>query len=161
MMLYRKNDAPLDFDFAKVTEQSKDNPVFYVQYATARCHSVFRQAAEQLGGETFDRETLGAAASNLSDEAEIAMVKKLAEYPRLIEGAALAHEPHRIAFYLYDVASAFHALWNRGTDNSDLRLLKVNDPVLTRARLGLVQAVLDVLRSGLTLLGTDAPEEMR
>ncbi|MEX0406583.1 arginine--tRNA ligase [Aquibium sp. LZ166] len=161
MMLYRKNDAPLDFDFAKVTEQSKDNPVFYVQYATARCHSVFRQAAEQLGGETFDRETLGAAASNLSDEAEIAMVKKLAEYPRLIEGAALAHEPHRIAFYLYDVASAFHALWNRGTDNSDLRFLKVNDPVLTRARLGLVQAVLDVLRSGLTLLGTDAPEEMR
>ncbi|APH72237.1 arginine--tRNA ligase [Aquibium oceanicum] len=161
MMLYRKNDAPLDFDFAKVTEQSKDNPVFYVQYASARCHSVFRQAAEQLSGESFDRETLSAATSNLTDEAEIAMIKKLAEYPRLIEGAALAHEPHRIAFYLYDVASALHALWNRGTDNPDLRFLKVNDPVLTKARLGLVQAVLYVLRSGLTLLGADAPQEMR
>ncbi len=161
MMLYRKNDAPLDFDFAKVTEQSKDNPVFYVQYASARCHSVFRQAEEQLPDVAFDRDALTAASGELADAAEIAMVKKLAEYPRLIEGAALAHEPHRIAFYLYDVASAFHALWNRGTDNPDLRFLKVNDPHLTKARLGLVQAVLDVLRSGLTLLGADAPQEMR
>jgi arginyl-tRNA synthetase len=161
MMLYRKNDAPLDFDFAKVTEQSKDNPVFYVQYASARCHSVFRQAAEQLEGESFDRGTLMAAADALTDEAEIAMVRKLAEWPRLVETAALAHEPHRIAFYLYDVASALHALWNRGTDNADLRFLKVNDPRLTHARLGLVRAVLDVITSGLGLLGADAPEEMR
>jgi arginyl-tRNA synthetase len=161
MMLYRKNDAPLDFDFAKVTEQSKDNPVFYVQYASARCHSVFRQAAEQLDGESFDRAALMAAVDALTDEAEIAMVRKLAEWPRLVETAALAHEPHRIAFYLYDVASALHALWNRGTDNPDLRFLKVNDPRLTHARLGLVRAVLDVITSGLGLLGADAPEEMR
>jgi arginyl-tRNA synthetase len=161
MMLYRKNDAPLDFDFAKVTEQSKDNPVFYVQYASARCHSVFRQAAEHFSGASFDRATLSGAVEALVDEAEIAMVRKLAEYPRIVEAAAAAHEPHRIAFYLYEVASALHGLWNRGTDNPDLRFLKVNDPISTNARLGLVRAVLDVLTSGLGLLGADAPEEMR
>ena len=161
MMLYRKNDAPLDFDFAKVTEQSKDNPVFYVQYASARCHSVFRQAAEQFGADALTRDRLTAAVQLLADEAEIALVKKIAEYPRLIESAAQAHEPHRIAFYLYDLASQFHALWNRGTDNPDLRFIKVNEPELTKARLGLVQAVLDVLSSGLGLLGAEAPEEMR
>jgi arginyl-tRNA synthetase len=161
MMLYRKNDAPLDFDFAKVTEQSKDNPVFYVQYASARSHSVFRMAIEQLGVEAVTRADSLAALARLTDDAEIAMIKKLAEYPRLIESAALAHEPHRIAFYLYDLASAFHGLWNRGTDNSDLRFIKVNDPELTHARLGLVQAVSDVIASGLALLGADAPEEMR
>jgi arginyl-tRNA synthetase len=161
MMLYRKSDAPLDFDFAKVTEQSKDNPVFYVQYASARTHSVFRQAAEQLGVSEFDRAKLIAALPRLADEGEIGLVKKLAEYPRLIEAAALAHEPHRLAFYLYDLASAFHAHWNRGTENLDLRFIKVNDPELTYARLGLVQAVSDVLTSGLALIGADAPEEMR
>ncbi|AZO62540.1 MAG: arginine--tRNA ligase [Mesorhizobium sp.] len=161
MMLYRKNDAPLDFDFAKVTEQSKDNPVFYVQYASARCHSVFRQASEQLGEANFDRDRLVASVASLTDEGEIGLIRKLAEYPRLIESAALALEPHRLAFYLYDLASSFHAHWNRGTDNPDLRFVKVNDPQLTYARLGLVQAVLDVLTSGLTLIGADAPTEMR
>jgi arginyl-tRNA synthetase len=161
MMLYRKNDAPLDFDFAKVTEQSKDNPVFYVQYASARTHSVFRQAREQLGSEDFGRAGLKAAAHRLTDEGEIGLVKKLAEYPRMIEQAAQSHEPHRLAFYLYDLASAFHAHWNRGTENVDLRFVKVNDPELTHARLGLVQAVSDVLTSGLALIGADAPIEMR
>jgi len=162
MMLYRKSDAPLDFDFAKVTEQSKDNPVFYVQYASARCHSVFRQAREQLGvtGE-FSREAMAAAADRLSDEGEIALIRKLAEYPRLIEQAAIAQEPHRLAFYLYELASAFHSQWNRGTETADLRFVKVNDPELTHARLGLVQAVLDVLSSGLAIVGAEAPAEMR
>jgi arginyl-tRNA synthetase len=161
MMLYRKSDAPLDFDFAKVTEQSKDNPVFYVQYASARCHSVFRQAHEQLGLAAFPRGDLAAGADLLTDESELALIRKLAEYPRMIEGAAGSHEPHRIAFYLYDLASAFHAQWNRGTDNPDLRFVKVNDHKLSIARLGLVQAVSDVLTSGLGLIGADAPTEMR
>ncbi|THF58320.1 arginine--tRNA ligase [Ollibium composti] len=161
MMLYRKSDAPLDFDFAKVTEQSKDNPVFYVQYASARCHSVFRQAGEQFPGETFDRAALKDAVAGLTDEGEIGLIRKLAEYPRLIEQAALAQEPHRLAFYLYDLASAFHAHWNRGTENPGLRFVKVNDRQSTYARLGLVQAVADVLTSGLTLIGADAPTEMR
>jgi arginyl-tRNA synthetase len=161
MMLYRKNDAPLDFDFAKVTEQSKDNPVFYVQYASARCHSVFRQAGEQFPDEKFEREALVKALALLADEGEIALVRKLAEYPRLIEQAALALEPHRLAFYMYDLASTFHAHWNRGTENPDLRFVKVNDRQSTYARLGLVQAVSDVLTSGLTLIGADAPREMR
>jgi len=161
MMLYRKNDAPLDFDFAKVTEQSKDNPVFYVQYASARCHSVFRQAREQLGGEIPPRETLAAARHRLSDEGELGLVRKLAEYPRLIEQAASSMEPHRLAFYLHELASAFHTHWNRGTETSGLRFVKVNDPELTHARLGLVQAVADVLMSGLALIGAEAPKEMR
>ena len=161
MMLYRKNSEPLDFDFAKVTEQSKDNPVFYVQYASARCHSVFRQAKEQMGIAEPDRKALSAAVSGLSDEGEIGLIRKLAEYPRLIEQAASSQEPHRLAFYLYDLASSFHAHWNRGTDNPDLRFIKVNDPQLTIARLGLVQAVADVLTSGLTLVGAEAPKEMR
>lgn len=160
MMLYRKNGEPLDFDFAKVTEQSKDNPVFYVQYASARCHSVFRQAAEQLGA-LPGRGEMKAAAHLLTDEGEIGLVRKLTEYPRLIEAAAQAMEPHRLAFYLYDLAQAFHAHWNRGTDNPDLRFVKVNEPELTRARLGLVRAVADVLTSGLALVGADAPQEMR
>ncbi|ERU00609.1 arginyl-tRNA synthetase [Brucella sp. 04-5288] len=161
MMLYRKNDAPLDFDFAKVTEQSKDNPVFYVQYASARCHSVFRQAADQLGLVDLDRVAMGSHFEKLTDESEIALVRKLAEYPRLIESAAIHQEPHRLAFYLYDLASSFHSQWNRGTENPDLRFIKVNDPDLSLARLGLVQVVSDVLTSGLTIIGADAPTEMR
>jgi arginyl-tRNA synthetase len=161
MMLYRKNSEPLDFDFAKVTEQSKDNPVFYVQYASARCHSVFRQAKEQLGTDWIDEAAMKAAAHRLTDEGELALIRKLVEYPRLIESAALAQEPHRLAFYLYDLASALHGHWNRGTDNNDLRFIKVNDPELTRARLGMVQAVSNVLSSGLALVGADAPSEMR
>lgn len=161
MMLYRKSDAPLDFDFAKVTEQSKDNPVFYVQYASARCHSVFRQAREQLPQGDFGREALAGYGHLLTDEGEVGLIRKLAEYPRMIESAALAHEPHRVAFYLYDLASTLHSLWNRGTDNADLRFVKVNSPELTYARLGLVQAVSDVLSSGLALIGAAAPAEMR
>ncbi len=161
MMLYRKSDAPLDFDFAKVTEQSKDNPVFYVQYASARTHSVFRQAAEQLGAANLDRAALARHVHLLRDEGEIGLIRKLAEYPRVIEQAAQALEPHRLAFYLYDLASSFHAQWNRGTENPDLRFVKVNDPELSHARLGLVQAVSDVLTSGLALIGAEAPTEMR
>ena len=161
MMLYRKSSEPLDFDFAKVTEQSKDNPVFYVQYASARCHSVFRQAKEQLGEDWIERGTMKEAARLLTDEGELSIVRKLAEYPRLIESAAQSMEPHRLAFYLYDLAQTFHGHWNRGTDNSDLRFIKVNEPELTHARLGLVQAVADVLASGLALVGAEAPAEMR
>ncbi len=161
MMLYRKNDAPLDFDFAKVTEQSKDNPVFYVQYASARTHSVFRQAAEQLGAANLDRTALARRVHLLTDEGEVGLIRKLAEYPRVVEQAAQALEPHRLAFYLYDLASSFHAQWNRGTENPDLRFVKVNDPELSHARLGLVQAVSDVLTSGLALIGAEAPTEMR
>src|SRR5690606_27579205 len=106
MMLYRKNDAPLDFDFAKVTEQSKDNPVFYVQYASARCHSVFRQARELLPDEPFERAQLAENVHLLADDGELALIRKLAEYPRMIESAAQANEPHRVAFYLYDLAGS-------------------------------------------------------
>ncbi|MEQ8401335.1 MAG: arginine--tRNA ligase [Roseitalea porphyridii] len=158
MMIYRKSSEPLDFDFAKVTEQSKDNPVFYVQYASARCHSVFRQARERFG------EDMAADASLLhllDDPGEIALIRKLTEYPRLIEAAAGAREPHRVAFYLHDLASALHAHWNRGTGEDALRFVKVNDPQLTQARLGLVQGVLFVLQSGLAILGVDAPAELR
>ena len=161
MMLYRKSTEPLDFDFAKVTEQSKDNPVFYVQYASARCHSVFRQAKEQLGDVWIERSTMKTAARLLTDEGELSIIRKLAEYPRLIEASAQSMEPHRLAFYLYDLAQTFHAHWNRGTENPDLRFIKVNEPELTHARLGLVQAVADVLSSGLALVGADAPAEMR
>ncbi|MFC5585801.1 arginine--tRNA ligase [Nitratireductor kimnyeongensis] len=161
MMLYRKNDAPLDFDFEKVTEQSKDNPVFYVQYASARSYSAFRQAGEQLGVNEFSRTEMKAQLGKLTDEGELALVRKLAEYPRLIESAAQVMEPHRLAFYLYDLASLFHAQWNKGSETADLRFVKVNDPELTYARLGLVQAVRDVLTSGLALIGAEAPSEMR
>jgi arginyl-tRNA synthetase len=161
MMIYRKNDAPLDFDFAKVTEQSKDNPVFYVQYASARCHSIFRQANEQTGLALPARQQLADGVHLLTDESELALIRKLAEYPRLVESAALAREPHRVAFYLYELASSFHAQWNKGTENPALRFVKVNDPQLTHARLGLVQAVHDVIASGLGIIGADAPTEMR
>lgn len=157
MMLYRKNSEPLDFDFDKVTEQSKDNPVFYVQYANARCHSVFRQASEQFAGNPPEQGDV----TLLTDEGELALVRKLTEYPRLVEAAAQSHEPHRIAFYLYDLASAFHSHWNRGAGEEALRFVKVNNPKLTGARLALVQGVLNVLSSGLSILGVDAPREMR
>jgi arginyl-tRNA synthetase len=161
MMIYRKSSEPLDFDFAKVTEQSKDNPVFYVQYAHARCHSVFRQAAEAFPDLDIASVDLGSYVGRLVDENDLQIVAKLAEYPRMIESAASSHEPHRIAFYLYDLASAFHSHWNKGKDFSELRFLNVNDRDLTLARLGMVQAVASVLKSGLTLTGTDAPLEMR
>ncbi|MGL4488930.1 MAG: arginine--tRNA ligase [Rhizobiaceae bacterium] len=161
MMLYRKNDAPLDFDFAKVTEQSKENPVFYVQYGTARCNSIFREAQEVFQMQKPDRVSLTANLHLLTDEGEIAIVRKLAEFPRLIESAALAREPHKVAFYVYELASTLHAQWNKGKYDPSLRFVKVNERQLTEARLGLVEAVYDVLASGLGILGADAPAEMR
>ncbi len=161
MMLFRKNGEPLDFDFAKVTEQSKENPVFYVQYASARCHSVFRMAREQLGIEHFSDDDLAGSLSRLEDEGELGLIRKLAEYPRVIEAVAVSREPHRLAFYLHELASALHAHWNRGTDRDELRVVRPQDADLTRARLGLIQAVSNVLSSGLGLIGADAPAEMR
>ncbi|WP_137134572.1 arginine--tRNA ligase [Rhizobium sp. FKY42] len=161
MMLYRKNSEPLDFDFAKVTEQSKDNPVFYVQYAHARCMSVFRQAREAFPDLDTESLDLAATVSGVSDPAEMQLIAKLAEFPRIIEAAALAQEPHRLAFYLYDLASSFHAHWNKGKDNPDLRFVKDNDRESSIARLGLVRAVASVLKSGLAITGTAAPDEMR
>jgi arginyl-tRNA synthetase len=166
MMLYRKNDAVLDFDLVKVIEQSRDNPVFYVQYAHARGNSVFRNAREVLpelpedGAERRHR-LARAPLERLDDAAELAILKRIALYPRLLEGAAAAHEPHRVAFYLYDLASEFHAQWTRGKDLPHLRFIIQDDPQLTLARLALVQGVVTVLASGLKLLGVKAPEEMR
>jgi arginyl-tRNA synthetase len=162
MMLYRKNDAPIDFDLAKVIEQSKDNPVFYVQYAHARMASVFRNAKEVFSGLAPDApEVLEADLSQLADEAEIDLMRRLAEYPRVIGGAARVHEPHRIAFYLYELASAFHQLWTRGHDSPHLRFIQPGDVGLTGARLALIAATKQVIFSGLALLGVQAPEEMR
>ena len=160
MMLYRKSDAPLDFDFAKVTEQSKDNPVFYVQYASARAHSALRRAVEEVPGLQTDRAALAANLDLLTDPGELALVRKLAEYPKLLLSAADAQEPHRLAFYLFDLASVFHEQYNRGNDNPGLRFVKPNDRLLSQARLGLVQAVIDVLTSGLGLIGAEAPTKM-
>ncbi len=162
MMLYRKNDAPLDFDFAKVTEQSKDNPVFYVQYAHARSASVSRNAVEAVDGLKTDRESLKKAdLSKLSDPGELDLIRMLASFPRLIEGAAKAHEPHRIAFYLYEVASALHAQWARGNDSPHLRFIQPDDVGVTAARLALIAATQQVISSGLSILGVEAPEAMR
>jgi arginyl-tRNA synthetase len=166
MMLYRKNDAVLDFDLAKVIEQSRENPVFYVQYGHARGHSVFRNAREvipDLPEETSARSAFlaDAAFDRLADQAELDLLKRLALYPRTVEAAALAHEPHRIAFYLYDLASEFHALWTRGRDLPYLRFIINNDAEMTKARLAMVQGVVSVLASGLAILGVDAPDEMR
>lgn len=161
MMLYRKNSEPLDFDFAKVTEQSKDNPVFYVQYAHARCMSVFRQAREAFPDLDIDSLDLPATVSGISDPNELQLVAKLSEYPRLVEAAALAQEPHRLVFYLYDLASTFHAHWSKGNQNPDLRFINDKNRESSIARLGLVQAVASVLKSGLAIAGTDAPVEMR
>ncbi|WP_062202877.1 arginine--tRNA ligase [Aureimonas sp. AU12] len=161
MMLFRKSDAPLDFDFQKVTEQSKDNPVFYVQYAHARSRSIVRQAAgEGLDVSALDKVDAQTLAL-LTDEGEVGLMRKLAEYPRLVQSAAQAKEPHRLAFFLYDVASAFHAQYNRGKDHPELRFVKPDDAKTTAARLGLVQAVAFVIASGLDLVGVSAPEEMR
>jgi arginyl-tRNA synthetase len=166
MMLYRKNDAVLDFDLAKVIEQSRDNPVFYVQYGHARGQSIFRNAVEavpDLPPDSSGRAAYLADASlaRLDDAAELSLMRKLALYPRLLESAALAHEPHRVAFYLYELASEFHAQWTRGRDAPHLRFIILDDPQLTKARLALVQGLVTVLSSGLALLGVEAPGEMR
>jgi arginyl-tRNA synthetase len=162
IMLTRKNDAALDFDFAKVMEQTRENPVFYVQYAHARCHSVFRNAAEAFAGlDATPAALAGAPFERLADPAELALIKRLAGWPRLIESAAESHEPHRLAFYLYDVASDFHALWNKGNEDAGLRFIVEGDRELTRARLALVRAVQLLIASGLAIIGVTPAEELR
>ncbi|WP_293858502.1 arginine--tRNA ligase [uncultured Alsobacter sp.] len=161
MMLFRKNDATLDFDLAKVIEQSKDNPVFYVQYAHARCSSVFRQAAEAFGSIPDASALADVDLSPLSDSAELDVLRRIAQYPRVVEAAAAAHEPHRVAFYLYELASDFHSLWNKGKEAPHLRFVIETDRMSSHARLALVWAVKTVLASGLGILGVSAPDEMR
>jgi arginyl-tRNA synthetase len=161
MMLYRKNDAPLDFDFAKVTEQSRDNPVFYVQYAHARASSVLRNVRESFPDLDMGEDALARAdLERLNDDAEIALIRRLAQFPRIVEGAAQAHEPHRLGFYLYDLAGDFHGLWNRGKDLPQLRFIYESDRELTRARVALVDATKRVLALGLGILGVHAMNEL-
>jgi len=155
MMLTKRADTPLEFDFAKVVEASKDNPVFYVQYAHARISSLQRKAAD--AGMSLESE----ADLTPLDGEELALVKLAAQYPRTVEAAAMSHEPHRIAFYLYDLAAAFHALWNRGNDDPERRFLLENNPQLSRARLELARGIGQVVRNGLGLMGVEAAEEMR
>ncbi len=152
IMLTRRSEQTLDFDYARVTEQSRDNPVFYVQYAHARACSVLRQAEAQTEGD--------AALHQLTDPAEMVVIRLLAGWPRQVVSAAAAHEPHRIAFYLMDLAAAFHALWTAGRENPDLRFIRDEAPQLTAARLRLVKATALVIRSGLGVLAIDAREEM-
>lgn len=161
IMLTRKNDAHLDFDVEKVKEQSKDNPVFYVNYAYARACSVRRRAAEMFPDRDLSLSALaGADFSLLTDEAEIALIRQLADFPRQIEIAAAAHEPHRIAYYLNDTAAAFHGLWNKGRDNTELRFLESGKPELSMARLALVEAAALVVQSGLAVFGVVPAQEM-
>jgi arginyl-tRNA synthetase len=161
IMLTRRNDQALDFDFAKVTEQSKDNPVFYVQYAHARASSVMRHAAEELAGEDpSDAALAGVNLTLLSDPAELSLIRQLVSWPRIVDSAAEAHEPHRIAFYLQEVAAQFHLLWTKGRDDAQLRFIISGDPDLTRARLALVRGVAIVVASGLAVFGVTPAEEM-
>jgi len=155
MMLTKRADTPLDFDFAKVVEASKDNPVFYVQYAHARISSLKRKAADA------GVDLAVPADLDLLDDEELALVKRAAQYPRALESAAMAHEPHRIAFFLYDLAAEFHALWNRGNDDPARRFLVENNPQLSRARLELAAGIAQIISSGLGLMGVTATEEMR
>ena len=155
-MLTRKSDAQMEFDLDKVVEQSRDNPVFYVQYAHARCRSVLRQAGDPSAGELA-----AAPLDALADAAEMALIRRIAAWPRTVEAAALAREPHRIAFYLGDLAADFHVLWNRGRDDSTLRFIRAEEPEATRARLALVAATATVIRSGLGVMGVTPVEEMR
>jgi arginyl-tRNA synthetase len=162
VMLTRRNDQTLDFDFAKVVEQSKDNPVFYVQYAHARASSVLRNAREIFTPAEIAPAALAAAPlARLVEREEIALIRHLASWPRIVEGAAEAHEPHRIAFYLHDLAAAFHGLWTRGKDDASLRFIMSDARELTLARLALVQGVAFVVASGLAVFGVEPVEEMR
>ncbi len=162
MMLYRKNDATLDFDLAKVVEQSKDNPVFYVQYAHARVHSVMRAARDAMPHVDLSSAAIRTAdVSCLTDAGELELLKRLALFPRLISGAARVHEPHRIAFYLHDLAQLFHGHWTRGNDSPHLRFIRPDEPSVTLARLAMAQSCAQVIASGLAILGVGAPEEMR
>jgi arginyl-tRNA synthetase len=159
VMLTRKNDAALDFDFDKVLDQSKDNPVFYVQYANARINSVLRKAAE-MGLDISDAALASADLAQLSHGAEIAMARKLGEWPRLVEIAARSNEPHRVAFYLHELASDLHGLWNRGNDEPTLRFVQ-DDPATMAAKIALARATGVVICSGLAILGVTPVEEMR
>ncbi len=159
VMLTRKNDAALDFDFDKVLEQSKDNPVFYVQYANARVNSVLRKARE-AGIDCSDAALAAADLGVLSHDAELTMARKVAEWPRLVEIAARSNEPHRVAFYLYELASDFHGLWNRGNDDPNLRFIQ-DDPAISQAKIALARSVGVVISAGLGILGVTPAEEMR
>lgn len=162
IMLTRRNDQTLDFDYQKVREQSRDNPVFYVQYAHARATSVLRHAAEALPGRDLaDRALAGADLGALADPDELGLIKLLAGWPRMVESAADAHEPHRVAFYLGDVAAAFHGLWNKGKDEARLRFILPEDERTTLARLALVRATATVIASGLGVMGVHPVEELR
>jgi arginyl-tRNA synthetase len=161
MMLMRKSDAPIDFDLAKVVEQSKDNAVFYVQYAHARAHSIYRNAAQIHEGIDPAAAPTVEALVAISDPADLALVRRLALFPKVVETAASTREPHRVAFYLHDVASEFHALWNRGKDQPQLRFINDDDRHSTAVRLTLVRGVELVISSGLRILGVSAPVEMR
>jgi arginyl-tRNA synthetase len=159
-MLTRKNDAPLDFDFDKVLEQSKDNPVFYVQYAHARVHSVLRRARD-AGVDVSEAALAKADLSKLGHDAELKVAHQIGEWPRLVEIAARTNEPHRIAFYLYELASDFHSLWNRGNDEPALRFVQEGDTDTTSAKIALARAVAVVISAGLGILGVEPVEEMR
>ena len=160
MMLTRSNDAPLDFDFEKVKELSRDNPVFYVQYAHARIASVFRNAAQELDESTLQPAPEAIRWELLNDPAERMLMRRAGEYPRVLQAAARAHEPHRVAFYLMDLAGDFHALWNKGKENPHLRFILPDNPALSQARLGLLGVVRHCLRNGLRILGVRPVEEM-
>jgi len=161
MLLFRRNDAAMDFDFALVKEQTRDNPVFYVQYAHARAYSVFRAAQRDLPALDYSEEAIAAAEIELlTSPHEIELIRMVAQWPRVVAQAAVAHEPHRIAFYLYEMAGAFHGFWAKGKDDASLRFVNPEHIKLTLARLAMVAAVRQVLVNGLTLLGVTAPEEL-
>jgi arginyl-tRNA synthetase len=161
MLLYRRNDAAMDFDFALVKEQSRDNPVFYVQYAHARACSVFRVAGRELPDLDVSAAALQSAEiERLNSAADLELIRAVAQWPRVVGVAAVAHEPHRVAFYLYELAGAFHGFWAKGREDTGLRFVNDEDPTLTLARLALVGAVRQVLFNGLSILGVSAPEEL-
>ena len=163
IMLTRKNDAPLDFDLCVVREQSRENPVFYVQYAHARCNSVKIMAKKAFPNLDIGIGQLEKANFKLiKDDSEFALIKIIASWPRIVDSAAKLHEPHRLAFYLLELASAFHALWTKGSRaDPTLRMVRENDPELTLARLALAHATQIIINSGLSIFGVEAPEEMR
>lgn len=160
VMLTRKNDAPLEFDFARVLEQSKENPVFYVQYAHARVHSVLRRARD-ASVDVSDAALAAADLSRLNHEAELKLARQIGEWPRLLEIAARTHEPHRIAFYLYELASDFHSLWNRGNDEPALRFVQEGDHATSQSKIALIRAVAVVISTGLGILGVGPMDELR